>query len=205
MVTMQHRFTYFSKHALERIHQRTQLSADNIADIIDFGMAIDSGTELVFNRKHWLIYSEIDKCFFIVIQDSHTGLVVTILPITYHENLAWRVNEVCFTQAKCNIESNDISKLRQKFSKRIFHEKPVNIQVKVRYFDNNNTPKTKNMFKLHAADYNYSTDNIPIDNGFKHCIREQCVLAGVDPLNVFEVLLSYHKKNPPRIIAWQYS
>ncbi len=199
---MKHRFTYFSKHALTRIHQRTQLTADCIADIIDFGMAIDSGTEPVFNKIHWLIYSAIDKCFFVVIQDTHTGLVVTVLPIKYHQNLAWKVNEVCFSEAKCNIECSDIPTLRQEFSKKFSHEQPKRIQVKVRYLDINNTPKTKGLFKLHAADFNYSTENIPINNHFKNCITEQCVLAGVNLLSVFEVLLSYHKNKSPRIISW---
>ena len=63
---MRHRFSYFSNHALQRIEQRTLLEPNEIADIIDFGLAIDTGKELIFEKTHWLIYSIKDECHFLL-------------------------------------------------------------------------------------------------------------------------------------------
>ena len=148
MMTMKHRFTYFSEHALKRLNERTQLTVDCVADIIDMGLAIDTGTEPVFNRKHWLIYSKLDKSFFVVIQDAYTGFVVTVLPMEYHENLAWKVDEMCFIEAKNNIEGNNIPAMLHEFRKRLNSEPPKSIQIKIRYVDSRNAAKTKSLFKL---------------------------------------------------------
>ncbi len=203
MNTMMHRFTYFSEHAIKRINERTRLTNNNIADIIDLGLAVDVGTERIFNRKHWLIYSVIDEGFFVAIQDSYTGLVVTVLPVEYHENLAWKIDECSLTEAKSNIEVNDIPSLLQEFTKQLNYEPSKNIHVKVRYLDNNNTVKTKSLFKLPAAQFNYSSENILIDKRFNNNIRELSEFKGINPLSIFEVLLSYKKEKSPKIIAWQ--
>lgn len=203
MMTMKHRFTYFSEHALKRLNERTQLTESSVGDIIDMGLAIDTGTEPVFNRKHWLIYSELDKSFFVVIQDAYTGFVVTVLPMKYHENLAWKINKRYFTEAKKNIEGNDIQVMLLEFRKKLNSEPPKNIQVKVRYVDNCNTAKTKNLFKLPAVDFNYSSKNVPIDNNFNNSIKQLSEAEGINPLSIFEVLLSYKKEGAPKIIAWQ--
>jgi len=200
---MKHRFTYFSAHAEKRINERTQLSLDRIADLIDMGLAVDVGTELVFNKKHWLIYSEVDESFFVVIQDAYTGLVVTVLPMEYHENIAWKVDTCFFTQAKNNIENNNITAMFHDFTKQLNQEQPKNIHVKIRYLDNGNTVKTKSLFKLPAADFNYSSKNVPIDNRFKNSINQLSEFRGINPLSIFSVLLSYRKETFPTIIAWE--
>ena len=87
------RFTHFSKHAMIRISQRTKLTYFDIADILDFGLAINVGEEPVLDRKHWLFYSSADSEYFIAIQDSITGLVITVLPKHYHEKICWRIEK----------------------------------------------------------------------------------------------------------------
>ena len=120
---MRHRFSYFSNHALQRIEQRTLLEPNEIADIIDFGLALDTGKEIIFEKTHWLIYSIKDKCHFFIIQDKFTGLVITILPTQYHDNLAWSVDKECFAQAKSNIEQNNISPtFRTTFRNKFYHK-----------------------------------------------------------------------------------
>ena len=86
------RFAHFSRHALKRIKQRTGVNYFSIADILDGRMAVDIGQEPVFGRRHWLFYSEPDDCCFVAIQDSMSGLVITVLPLEYHANLAWKIS-----------------------------------------------------------------------------------------------------------------
>ena len=199
---MRHRFTYFSNHALQRIKQRTLLEPNEIADIIDFGLAIDTGKEIIFEKTHWLIYSIKDECYFFIIQDKFTGLVITLLPTQYHDNLAWSVDNESFAQAKSNIEQNDIAEKQLEFSKKFNLETTKNIKVKIRYLDLNNEAKTKTLFNLPAIEYNYDSYNVPIDNSFKNNINQHIKRTGIKESSIFAVLLSYKKNEPPRILSW---
>jgi hypothetical protein len=199
---MRHRFSYFSNHALQRIKQRTLLEPNEILDIIDFGLAVDTGTEPVFEKTHWLIYSIKEDCYFFIIQDKFTGLVVTILPTQYHDNLAWSVDNESFYQAKNNIEQNSIFDKQLEFSKQFNIEKIQNIKVKIRYLDLNNEAKTKTLFNLPAIEYDYNSDNVPIDNSFKKNLNQHLKKTEIKESNIFAVLLSYKKNEPPRILSW---
>jgi len=199
---MRHRFSYFSNHALQRIKQRTLLEPNEIADIIDFGLAIDTGKEIIFEKTHWLIYSIKDECYFFIIQDKFTGLVITLLPTQYHDNLAWSVDNESFARAKSNIEQNNISEKQLEFSKQFNIETTQNIKVKIRYLDLNNEDKTKTLFNLPAIEYNYDSYNVPVDNSFKNNINQHLRTYKIKESSVFAVLLSYKKNDPPRILTW---
>ena len=73
--------------------QRTRLSCEDIARILDRGLAVNTGRVPGFNRNHLLFYSAPDDNFFVPIQDELTGTVVTILPLDYQETLAWKVSK----------------------------------------------------------------------------------------------------------------
>jgi len=199
---MRHRFSYFSNHALQRIKQRTLLEPNEIADIIDFGLAIDTGKEIIFEKTHWLIYSIKDECYFFIIQDKFTGLVITLLPTQYHDKLAWSVDNESFARAKSNIEQNNISEKQLEFSKQFNIETTQNIKVKIRYLDLNNEDKTKTLFNLPAIEYNYDSYNVPVDNSFKNNINQHLRTYKIKESSVFAVLLSYKKNDPPRILTW---
>ena len=76
-------FTHFSKHALLRIDQRTQLNYFDIAKILDGDLAVDVGTVVALDKKHWLFYSEKDDCCFVAIQNAFTGTVITVTASDY--------------------------------------------------------------------------------------------------------------------------
>lgn len=100
-------FTHFSRHAFERIAKRTKLTCEEIARILDRKLTINTGRKPGFNRDHLLFYSSPDDDFFVAIQDSLTGTVVTVLPLDYHTNLAWsisaedcgRAKDICHNKA----------------------------------------------------------------------------------------------------------
>jgi hypothetical protein len=93
-------FTYFSKHAYMRIAQRTLLSFDQIAFILDKGYFVNTGTEPGFNRDHLVFYSHKDETCFVAIRDHYSGKIVTILPLDYHHNLAWPISEQALNKAR---------------------------------------------------------------------------------------------------------
>ena len=76
-------FTHFSKHAFDRIAQRTHLRCEDIARILDQKLALNTGRKPGLNRNHLLFYSIPDDDFFVAIQDELTGTIVTVLPLDY--------------------------------------------------------------------------------------------------------------------------
>lgn len=94
-----HAFTHFSNHAYKRIKQRSQLSFNEIKVILDGKFYVNRGTEPGFNRDHIVFYSHKDECCFVAIRDNLTGEVVTILPLTYHKNLAWKISDEDISRA----------------------------------------------------------------------------------------------------------
>ncbi len=93
-------FAHFSWHAFMRVRQRTSLSCEEIANILDSKLVVNAGKQPGFNRNHLLFYSHRDRDYFVAIQDSLTGTVVTILPLDYHQNLAWKISDAECEKAK---------------------------------------------------------------------------------------------------------
>lgn len=77
----------FTDHALERLSERSKLTPDELRSILDENLTIQLGKEEGTNRSAKLIFSIVDKKFFVVIQDDNSGYVVTLLPIDYWHNL----------------------------------------------------------------------------------------------------------------------
>jgi hypothetical protein len=80
--------TSFTRHACSRASELLSLSTSEIADILDWDLAVDIGVDNGTNRVHRLFYSSLDGICFVAIQDSKTKAVVTILPLDYHENIS---------------------------------------------------------------------------------------------------------------------
>lgn len=148
---MEPRLTY---HAAQRLDERTTLFEDELLRLIHNGRCVIVGIEPYTNRLHKLIYSEPDKTHFVAIQDMATGEVITILPIDYHENLAWKISAKKLKQAvfrvsptlysalypaeeaalapgiKCNItlvfHSPGLRAIRKNFGSHRFSERPTN-------------------------------------------------------------------------------
>ena len=83
--------TTFTIHGLQRTQQRLSISPSQVADLLDDGLYIDVGVEPGTSKRHRLFYSPCDGFCFIAIQDASNGEVVTVLPLAYHDNLAWPV------------------------------------------------------------------------------------------------------------------
>jgi len=205
---MMTRFAYFSKHALKRIKQRTKLSCFTIADMLDFGLAVHIGSEIVFDRKHWLFYSSLDDCCYVAIQDPLTGLVVTVLPVDYHENLAWKVLDAQLAQAK-EISSQDISHLIHQSSTPSvkLHEDiaPSTIILKAHYLSEQGYMKTSLLAKIKADDYDGDLLNFVKDESFDAEVEFHCKKKCIAPLTVSLLSLALGKKGEPLRVDWHPS
>lgn len=88
-----------TSHAEQRLAERTHLLPSAFFGLLDRNLTVSVGVEPYTRRRHRLFYSELDKAHFVAIQDFETGEVITILPIDYHENLAWKISNKSLRRA----------------------------------------------------------------------------------------------------------
>ena len=84
--------TSYTRHAWSRVLGRLSLSPAELADLLDWNLVVDIGVESGTNRVHRLFFSAPDGVCFVAVQDQACGAVVTVLPLDFHENIAWRVS-----------------------------------------------------------------------------------------------------------------
>lgn len=92
--------TIFSRHAYERVLERCSMEPYEIADLLDWNLALTIGEEKGTRRIHRLFYSHDDYQCFVAIQDDKTKTVVTLLPVDYYETLVAKVSQTCLDGAK---------------------------------------------------------------------------------------------------------
>ena len=133
---------HFSSHAFERVLQRTKLSPFDIAKIIDVKACIDLGSKPGILKRHVLFYSTVDSAFFVAIQDVIDGTIITLLPLEYHDNLAWPVAE---EQKQAAIVLSESSKPYEQGSE-ITLTQPNTLFVTI-HFMSNDTYRSKILLK----------------------------------------------------------
>jgi len=89
-----------SYHAFARVINRLTMHPETLIALINHDLAINIGQENKSNRVHKLFYSHRDQMCFVAIQDIKTGTIITLLPIDYHNNIAWIVSLESQNQAK---------------------------------------------------------------------------------------------------------
>lgn len=190
-----HKFAHFSRHAFIRLMQRTRLRSEEIANILDQGLVIDTGRMPGFNRRHLLFYSLPDDNFFVAIQDELTGTVITILPLEYQSNLAWKITEKdCLRARKILIEApNDWQHQKKSLSATRFI-------VSGNYIDDEGYRRAKVIAKLDSIKYNNDMAKLLLDETFFSKLDELACEAGIDPKRIFEISLRLGKNGHPIII-----
>ncbi len=83
------KFTY---HAQKRLLERSTESIQSIQSIISENRFLRIGSEERSTREHFLIYSTLDQLWHVLVVDSQTSEVITILPIDYHSQTAWEIS-----------------------------------------------------------------------------------------------------------------
>ena len=80
-----------TSHAITRVLERLAISPPQVAELLGEGLYVDVGTEPGTRKQHRLFYSPRDGFCFVAIHDVSNGEVVTVLPLSYHEQLAWPI------------------------------------------------------------------------------------------------------------------
>ena len=89
-----------TKHAKDRLILRTGLSINDFKKIYDEAKLLPIGKEGKSFRCHELFYSNPKNQCFVSIRDERNSEIITILPIDYHQNIAWSITTDAQSMAK---------------------------------------------------------------------------------------------------------
>lgn len=85
--------THISKHANERIFQRTRLSAFDIARLIDQKQFVNLGEKPGQTKEYLLFYDQhSEESYFVVFRDSIDGTVITIITLAIRKKRIVKCN-----------------------------------------------------------------------------------------------------------------
>ena len=90
--------TAYSRHAWSRVLDRLSLTPAEVAILLDYDLAVTVGSR--GRLLHRLFFSPPDAQCFVAVQDERAGVVVTVLPLDYHEACAWTVAPALQAQAQ---------------------------------------------------------------------------------------------------------
>lgn len=184
-------FSHLSKHASCRLQQRTGFKEDKIIALLDADCYIRLGIETGFDREHCLIYCELKNEHYVAVRDIRCGTVITVLPLDYHKNLCWKINNSCLTV--------DVELLRRARVAAVYKinngNMPFHISLKVRYITPSGELKTNTMKKFSAAKYSYNPEQIlenksKIQNLLSRWLRKN------NPAKIVDLISSMGRSSP---------
>ena len=154
-------------HAEKRLIERTGISISTFKGMYKEGRYLSTGKEEKSRRIHDLFFCIDDKTFFVSIRDEKNNEIVTILPLDYHENLAWEISIEAQRLVKCITLGEEVSsEIKQT---KIESEKPSVFRVKA--FDDKNF-KRQTICTIFANKYAFDFDLLIESDEFKIEIRD---------------------------------
>ncbi|MEZ5456829.1 MAG: hypothetical protein R3F04_12065 [Lysobacteraceae bacterium] len=126
------RHANFTFHGRQRAKQHCQIAPEQIVRLLDNGKFVTLGEEPGFNRSHQLFYSAVDGTAFIAIQDTLTGAIVSVWPLTYPDSLPWQIS------------AKDLATARNLATGRL---EPSTLECRV-HFCTNGVQRTRTVMKL---------------------------------------------------------
>lgn len=161
-------FTNFSTHAFDRLSERTSFTQEQLVFWLDHEMYFNLGNKPGIPKQHLLFYSPIDEEYFVAIRDEQTGTVVTVLPLKYHQRLAWEVSEYDKSRAR-----EKISVLE--FSRKACLDANKTLRVSVTFLDISGCRRTKSILKLPIGGFGFDIDQIKNDKSLKVMLKNGIV------------------------------
>lgn len=184
-------FANFSRHAFKRIAQRTLLSCEEIAAILDRGLVVNTGQRPGFDRVHLVFYSHLDNDYFVAIQDVISGTVITILPLDYHETLAWGVSE-----ADCE-RAREIFLAAHTVEKRVARDTPKVFVICGNFLDEDGRQKTKLLLKIPCGLYDNDLKRLLGDSTLAHEIEKSASAKEIPIERMFAISVRHGKRGLP--------
>lgn len=183
---------HFSRHAGERVAQRSRLSCFEIAMILEARAYVGLGTKPGINREHLLFYSPPDEAFFVLLRDTIDGTVVTVLPLEYHERLAWAVSPAALASAR--------TLAAQRSHSTASRTAPAVIRISVHYLDAAGKQKTALVEKLDAARWRQGLAQVVKAHLTRDEVADYARRLGVPYAAIYGLSLRLGKHGAPLVV-----
>jgi hypothetical protein len=172
-------------HANVRLQERTTLSEQDFLSILDTYRTTSAGYEPQTCRWHRLFYSRPDDKHFVAIQDISNGEVITILPLDFHENLAWKISEKKLKQAVKRIDPRRHAEL--------YLPQPSSSNSKFQitgvFWDSSLNSIKKNLGSFRFSNFPTSSDEVAADDILIANILSRLQSKDLNSLSLDELLL----------------
>lgn len=156
-----------TKHAEDRLLTRTNLSKEEFEMVYKEEKILPIGKEKKSSRLHELFYSKPKDQCFVSIRDERNSEIITILPIDYHQNIAWTIAPDTQQMAKDLALGNKIFGEEELM---IEHQQETPSKFKVVAIDPVNY-KRKNITSFNAEEFSFDIDILLSDQIFRKTLR----------------------------------
>jgi hypothetical protein len=195
-----HRITHLSRHALQRLDERSLLDSVELTRILDCGDFVIVGHEPASNREHRLVYSFKDNSHYVVIQDVHIGKVVTVLPPDYYRNLFYSISDQDLIKAQqlavSRSTSPETASQLHELRSSIFH-------IKAFFVNFAGDQKCKNILKISARPY-MSDIAVLLDEGsLADKIGKALLEKNVEPDSVWLISIRLGSRGEQYFFDWR--
>jgi hypothetical protein len=191
------RFTHFSQHANKRVLQRTRLSTQYLARVLDHRLVVNTGTEPGLPREHLLFYSTPDECCFVAVRDTMTGKVVTVLPLEYHQNLAWAVSPAQVKMAK-DLASAIVPEVPSVAVEPIVPSVPCMLVVSCSYAGESGNSLFKVLVRVNASPYRSDIKTFVCCSKTPALLDTAAVSKGINPKRILSLSVRLGNKGIPK-------
>lgn len=197
------RFTYFSRHAFKRLSQRTHLTVDEAAMLLDEKRYVMAGLAPASETEHLVFYSQRDESCYVAVRNRLSGKVITIWPLEYQANLAWKITTKEIEKAKL------LAPTEQQPCKADFApvRKPcgnARFLVSMHYNDSEGNPKARRLFSVDPSLYEGDIRALIADPALFRLASSRAEVLGVTSESIVWLAIRHggSLKKTPVIIDW---
>jgi hypothetical protein len=197
-----HTYANFSRHAFERLTERTSMKCEEISAILDKGLFVNTGSKPGINKDHLLFYSPKDKDYFVAIKDHFRGTIITILPLDYQDNLAWKISEAECVRAKAMSDAaiptrtSTLSGSKNTIPPSLFY-------VSGHFTDEDGNQKTKAICRIPSKPYHNDVMQLVSDRSVYKLIVENAISRNIPIKEMFSVTFRYGANGIPLVVDLQ--
>jgi hypothetical protein len=174
---------------------RTALTAEQVAWILHYRLALKLGTDVGTVKMRFLLWSPVDNDYFVILQDTLNGDVITLLPIEYHENLAYKIDDVKREYAKRLLPSMEVLDYWMLTQEQ--QSKPSNFFVNVLYTNSEGLAKAKQLFSCPITDQCSTIDELIKHGLSKKDVERAIASLEIDPSSVTGLSVRMGRKGNP--------
>ena len=184
--------TTFTRHAYDRADERSSMTLDEIAELLDSKFSVIINSEKGTNRAHHLYYSVKDNKYFVAVRDEKKLEVVTLLTVLYYEQLNSVIPIPFLKQARALVDPEALAAMQAQKAK-----PPVNnatsFKVSGGYINDLGQPFLANLGTFPGTPYDLSMEKMVKDEEFLQEVHSR-FKKKVPTYDMFELYIKLGKK-----------